>query len=342
MGEVLTFEEIPVEIGGYLMLAAGLRLGVLPPNQPHLKESSIRRGLGTVVRFVPSAASVVLLVRVAHVEVIGVWFIAFMVMGSLSAILSAIAWVRADNELQGRPYWILGMSALVLISSVQGLSDASTSWGLAMLFSGAVLFLITASNRWLQILPILGFIGMSALPFTPSWEGSVIFSVTPWPSRIIVYLALALMLVGYLRHAQNQSQLRDDLERWMWLVYPLGLALLPLTHFGLVYLKGLGFREISLQTPGWWGGIVSLGLVGIVIYLNRRYSVIAFRVTNRFSSIFEWVYRFFWWLYGVLSRVFYIATRMLEGEGSVLWALLILIMLIVTINFWGSTDGIEF
>ena len=67
MGVALEFSEIPPEVSGYLILAAGLRLGVFPPHQPCLQEPPLRRGLGTMVRLVPVAASLVLITRVAAV-----------------------------------------------------------------------------------------------------------------------------------------------------------------------------------------------------------------------------------------------------------------------------------
>ncbi len=342
LGASLTYNDIPIEVGGYLLLAAALRLGVIHPNQPNFREPLIRRSLGTLIRFVPSAASVVLIVRAAHVEISGIWQISFIILATFAALLGAIGWIRAKNEIQSLPYWILGFSSFAVAAAALGLPAASSVWGLAMLFSGALLILFSTRNRWLMLLPFLGAIGFSTLPLTPSWEGSVLFIALPWWSRVVFYISLALMFVGYIRFARQPNQNRDEFERWMWLIYPIGLSLLPFTYYGLIYTKWiLGFKDISFQTPGWWSGLILLGLAAIFMVLFRR---IPFEISshrNRFGSVFEWIYQIIWWGYRTISRVLYVVTRLLEGEGSILWALLILVLLIITINIWGSFDEFD-
>jgi len=342
LGTPLTFSNIPVEVGGYLLLAAGLRLGVLLPNQPIFREPLMRRSLGTLIRFAPSAASVVLIVRAAHVEISGIWQITFIILATLSVLLSAIAWIRAENEIQSLPYWILGFSAFALAAAALGLPVASSVWGLAMLFSGALLILFSTRHSWLLFLPALGVVGFSTLPLTPSWEGSVLFYALPWWSRVVFYISLALMFVGYIRFARQPGQNGEEIERWMWLIYPIGLTLLPLTYYGLIYTKWiLGFREISFQIPGWWSGLIPLGLAAIFMVLFRRIPFEFSPYPNLLSNVFEWIYQILWWGYRSFSRALYVVTRLLEGEGSVLWALLILILLIVTIIIRGSVDEFE-
>jgi hypothetical protein len=345
LGEMLTFQNIPAEVSGYILLAAGLRLGVLPPHQPFLQEPLMRRGLGTLLRFVPVAASVVLLVRAASAEVTGIWSTVFLLLAAFTTFSSALVWLRAKDELQGRQYWVLSLGAFALASAVKGLPAASAAWGLAMLFSGALLFLFSTRLRRLLIIPILGMIGFSALPFTPTWEGSAFFFALPWGYRIVFWAALAILLLGYLRHARRAEPPEPGFERWMWIVYPLGLGVLLFAHFGLTYINwGRGMREISLQTPGWWSGLIPLGLAALFLVWSHRepWSVPVFlsRIGEAFTL--NWMYRFFWWLYRSIGRVLSIFTKLLEGDGGILWALLILLMLIVTVNLWGAGDTLEF
>ena len=55
--------RIAPEAGFVFLLAAGLRLGVLPLNLPFLQEPSLRRGVGNIIRLAPVAASLSLLAR---------------------------------------------------------------------------------------------------------------------------------------------------------------------------------------------------------------------------------------------------------------------------------------
>ena len=52
-----------------LLIAVGLRLGVLPLHIYYLHEPPLRRGLGSMLRFVPAAASLVLLARIGEVGI---------------------------------------------------------------------------------------------------------------------------------------------------------------------------------------------------------------------------------------------------------------------------------
>ena len=102
-------------------------------------------------------------------------------------------------------------------------------------------------------------------------------------------------------------------------------------------------REISFQTPGWWIGLIPLGLIAVFLVIDHRELKLFPSFLNRVggSINFSWVSRVFWGIYHGLARILYVITQLLEGEGGILWALLILIMLIVTINIWGSGVGVE-
>ena len=158
----------------------------------------MRRGLGTLVRFVPVTASVVLLVRAAHVQIAGIWQMIFLLLAAFTALSSSLIWIQAKDELQGRPYWILGLGAFSLAAAAEGLPVASEAWALGLIFSGAILFLFSNRHRWLYIFPLFGAIGFSSLPLTPAWEGSTIFFALSPGYRIIFFLSLTILFVGYL------------------------------------------------------------------------------------------------------------------------------------------------
>ena len=106
----------------------------------------MRRGLGTSLRLVPAAASLVLLVRTAYTGVPDPWRPYLLALVGLSALYGAILWFTASDELSGRPFWILGMIAFVVASAVCGVPEASLAWGLACIFSGGLLFLLSARH----------------------------------------------------------------------------------------------------------------------------------------------------------------------------------------------------
>ena len=40
-----------------------------------------------------------------------------------------------------------------------------------------------------------------------------------------------LLILGYVRHVFNLIQ-QEEIERWSWVIYPLGLGIIALTHYG--------------------------------------------------------------------------------------------------------------
>jgi hypothetical protein len=137
------------------------------------------------------------------------------------------------------------------------------------------------------------------------------------------------LLAGYVRFALASRQALSDLRPWANVAYLLGVLLLPLTHLILGWWLGL----ISIESP-WWPGITSLGIAVILIVLSRRrfgrFSDLAFRLGNFLKSIFSfgWLYKPVLIIFQVLDQIFMTITQVLEGEGGVLWALLIMILLI--------------
>ncbi|HJW90748.1 MAG TPA: hypothetical protein VJ436_08920, partial [Anaerolineales bacterium] len=331
-GEMLTFSYIPARSSLFLLLASGLRLGVLPLHLPFLRELPLRRGLGTTIRLVSSAAGLALLARTAqglaegNVEIP----MADMLLGlaGLAALFAGVSWVLAANELEGRPAWILGMASLALASAVRSQPEASQAWGLATLFSGGLLFLSSIKDRRISWLTFLGVLGISALPYSPAWNGARLFAppFTPW---MVVYLVShAILMAGYGLHVLRAGKLLSGVERWVWLIYPFGLALLPVTHFLFGWWSRPIGAEAALTT--WWVGVASLAIATLgVVWILRGAELPRFPLTI-LESIFSlnWLYRLLWGIYQSTSRLVAFLTTVFEGEGGILWTLLILVLLI--------------
>jgi hypothetical protein len=188
-------------------------------------------------------------------------------------------------------------------------------------------------------------LGFCALPLTPAWEGVALFSALPWGYRIAFFVTLALFFLGYLKHARPTEMSADGFERWMWLVYPVGLLILPTTHLGLSYLQeGQDQNTISFGTPGWWYGIIPFAICATLLFLKHR-GILAFppRLIELVEkSNLDFVPHFFWRVYRLLGRLITLFSKLLEGEGGVLWALLILMLLVISLSFINAGDSFEF
>jgi hypothetical protein len=344
-GEALTFTLIPASAAPYLLIAAGLRLGVLPMQPPFLQDHPFRRGLGTPLRLVPAAGSLMLLVRTAEAGVSFDLAPLLLALAAFSGIYSAIAWLTATSELSGRPFWILGMAALAFSAAVRMQPAACLTWGMISILSGGALFFYSLRAKGTLPILILSAFAFVGVPYTPGWLGLAVYlPVTEGGSpffnlviNLILWLTQFALVLGYIRHALRRSETQPGLERWVWFFYPIGLAVLVLVEFYLGWQIGIFW----LEGPGslWWMGILLVALtVALYVFLKRsgRFAP-AMRLTKgvltqgtgvwgRILSL-EWFYRLIWIFYHAVSRIFNWITAVLEGDGGILWALVFLFLI---------------
>lgn len=323
-GQALTFSNLLVEANGVLLLAAGFRLGVLPLHIPLLQSLPLKRGLGTISRVVPVAATLILLARIAANQHISSLIPVFLGFAALAAIYSGVTWLLARDELDGRPAWFVGMASLSLAAAVQGQAMASLSWGLSGILGGGLLFLFSTRNKWLVWFPLVGMIAIIGLPFTPNWNGAQLFSGRFNLLLLPLFVAHALLLVGFTRHVLRSEPNLNGVEKWIWFIYPLGLSSLLVTLFTLGYWMSPPSQIVPIQ--GWFTGLASLGLAGLLVALGRRWKNTSpgWVVVLQSLLSLNWLYRIIWGIYRLISRLLGTFTKLLEGEGGVLWALLLL------------------
>jgi hypothetical protein len=339
----LSFDQIPVSASIYLLLASGLRLGVIPLHLPFSKEISIRRGLGTMVRLVPAAASLVLLARTAPAGVPAELSPYLLALSGLAALYAGFSWIVARDELDGRPFWLLGMASLSLAAAVRGQPMASQAWGVAALLPGGLLFLSSTRHRYLLPLPLLEFVAMTMLPFTPAWEGGRLYLPPFSPFLVAFLVAQVFLIAGYLQHALREERPLERVERWVWLIYPLGLAFLPLSH----YFIGLrGWQVAVSQNPEQFSfsrllpGLLLLGLFALGMFWSQQGPRLSRNLTSSLTFIFsfQWLYRILWDAYRITGRLVSFLSAVFEGDGGILWALLLL-TLFMSFLFQGRPGG---
>ncbi len=334
----LDFSQVSQDYSVYLLIAAGLRLGVIPLHQPFIQEVPVRRSLGTTTRLVSAAASLILLVRTAAVGVQGSPAGYLLALSCLAALYASISWLRSRDELDGRPFWLLGLGSLALAAAVQAQAQAALSWSLALLFSGSLLFLYSGRHASMRLLAGLGMLGFLGLPFTPNAIGMQLYTFPFGLVDFLLLIAHSLLLVGYLRHGMRLTPVLGGVERWVWAIYPWGLTLLPLVHFGAGWwlLQSESFSAGRLP----WQGLASGGLAAVWILAARRLAVQPRWQTPlehlgsglaRWLSM-EWLYRAVWQLYRPIRRLFDFLSSVIEGEGGVLWALLLLVLFMAILS----------
>jgi hypothetical protein len=336
--------------GFLILLAASFRLGVLPLHLPFSQEPRLRRGMGTVLRLTPAASSLVLLARLPENILPGNWVNLITALVAVGVFYTSVKWLSAPDELAGRPYWLVGMAGLAVACVINGAPLSSLAWGVALLLPGSLLFLCSARQPAFIFIPVLGLWGLLGLPFSPAasgWEGLWLSKVTLWSA--VLWIDQVLLVLGYLRHASRKVEPVSTSERWAVVAFHFGLILLVLIDI----IVGIWGWPGSRTTGIWWLSVSAFGLgcLAVLLYWHRgnffkgltlpegRWLTTFFQVAGGFIiEVFrlDWFYRFIWSVYRVFGRIVDTTTGILEGDGGILWSLLLLAILASLISRGGT------
>ena len=336
----LTFENIPPTLNLFIIAAVGLRLGVLPLQAPFMQDPTQQRGLGSVIKLVMPAASLSILVRVADVGIPQILKPYLLILAGLASLYGAIAWARSKDEIRGRRFWILSLAAIAIASAIEGKQEAVLAWSLILILSGALIFLASVYTRSRLIILILGIIGLSTLPFSASQMASTLF-LKPFNLLLILFLiAYAILYAGFIRHIFRKGENISGVEPWVIAVYPVGLIILIITHWLLGTIFSYNPSNlIPLQFL--WPGLVIISFSAtITFFVNKNIEIPAFLFSGlEIIFSFDWFYTLLGRFYNFIGSILRLISGMLEGEGGILWAILLVTLILTLVIQLGSTTG---
>ena len=332
-GQTLDFRAAPPQAGLYLVLAAGLRIGVLPLHLPYSGESSLRRGFGTALRMISAASSLILLARIPASSIASPITPYLSILVSLAAAYGGWMWMRAPDELTGRPFWLIGMGSLAIAAALRANPIGATAWGCGLILSGGALFLSSEQTKWLTRALLIGVWGISALPFSltaTGWNSGFPGAVLGWLAWPFLIVAHAMLLTGFIRHSLRTTTrvTSEDLPIWARNVYPIGISLLLLTTILLGFFGWSGTLRLGNWFAGLLTALLTLGLLWLTPRLRILNPVRAHWVRPTNVSWLDWGYQALWSLYRQLGRVSNVISNVLEGESGIMWTLLFLALFI--------------
>lgn len=327
-GTSLNFVAAPKEAGVYMLIAAGLRLGILPMHLPFRTESALRRGYGTMLRLTSAAASLILFARIPYSSLQSPLIPYIFTIVALAALYSSWIWFQATKTLDARPYWLLGMGALSLIATLRANPAGSVAWGIVLILGGGALFLSSVQSKWLNRLLWLSLIAMSALPMTltaTAWESKV---SSWWGFWFILLPTHIFLLAGYFRHALRPDKSTYKPQNlFTRLIYPLGIIIMLLSQI----LLGIWGWQGAASIGNWQLGLGAGTLTILLILLRPRVRVLNPRQAhwlkpNTATRGLDNVYSAIWGLYYFLRNLSRQISNILESDGGLLWALLFMIL----------------
>jgi hypothetical protein len=339
----LTSANIPLELSPIILLAAGLRLGLIPIYPTIQLDRQLRPGISAMLQIIPLASGLVILVRVAEAGVPSGWLLPLLFYILFIFVLSSYRWAVSGDRLAARPHWAIVVGCVSFIAAVLGQPLACLFWGVTSILTGGVLYLGSIRTRNMLIFPLAASLSLTMLPFTPTWQVTSIFAGllenVPSIEAIIIFplglLGYSIFALGYFKHGMQIDESQPKPERWMWFLYLPGLALLLLLNFALGWINLPDYQNIGLLA--WMVGILVCGIVVGLWVVHRQDTVRGqkgYLMIERSLGIlvrlfsWHWIYSLVVWFYKFFRGPVNILNSILEGEGGLLWSYLFLIMLL--------------
>ena len=329
-GASFDFRYAPPQAGLFLLVAAALRIGVLPLHLPYPSESAFRRGFGTGLRMISAASSLILLTRIPSESVTSPIAPFLLILVSLTGLYGGWMWLRAPDELTGRPYWLIGMGSLAVAAALSANPIGAAAWGCALVVAGSALFLSSEPVKWLMRALFIGALVISALPLSLTATGWDPLGANFWFAWPFLLFTQAMLVAGFIRHSQRVTT-RVSYENqpiWARNVYPIGIILLLATGILLGLFGWDGTLKIGNWIAGLTASLLSLGLLWLTPRLRILNPVRAHWVRPSNPSWLDWGYQTLWGLYRRLGQLSDVFTNVLEGESGIMWTLLFLALFI--------------
>ena len=334
--QTFSIETTPSQAGLFLVIAAVLRLAVLPftlTDQP--EENHPQCDTDTIPSIVSALTGLLVLARIPAAAIDSGWIIPLFSLAAVIALFSGWKWLIAQDQLHGRPYWLMGMSALSLAACLSNNSIGSTAWGVCLILFGGISFLYSAKQIWITRLLLLASLLIFSLPFTLTAAGWVGNFPLPYLFLPVFVLAHILLVAGYMRHILRPAETEfNQMPNWSQTTYTLGIAILMLT----AVLGSLWGWAGALNIGNWIISLTILPLTMAALFVSYRLPQLTLhkplKIRTRknrafhFSAFLNIFIRIFSFLYQLIGGLTIYISELLEGDGGLLWTLLLLILLI--------------
>ncbi|GAP11426.1 hypothetical protein BECAL_02614 [Bellilinea caldifistulae] len=338
-----TFESTLERDALWLIGAVILRLGVLPLSLKYEKQLPLQNGLTSLMRITGQISGLALLAKLPAGLVVSTSYP--LVVGGIVLLMlyAAVMWILAENEIAGRTFFGLFFSGLAILSVLQGNAPLSVVWGVALVCWGGFIFLCTVRSPRLMILTGAVLFSFCGAPFTILSAGWQAVAVNPgWV--ILLAILWVVVIAGFIRHALQPRESSRSFEPYIVTTYTLGLMVLLISGWLSVFLG----VEQGLRLGTWWGGIIVLGLtvfLGQSAYRRKQVEgdsspqmvwlqPLIQKATDAISAFLRlnWLYLTLRFVFHAAQGVTRLLTVLFEGEGGVLWSLLLLVLVISIIG----------
>ncbi len=313
------------------ILAAALRLAVLLA-EPYLPDADVLpwhiASVAVEGMSVASAAVVISALGGGNPFLSGGWVAAL----GLLALWGAWRWIRATHSEAAVRGAIVALGSVGLIAAGVGLSRSAVAWFLLGVFPPVgVAFLRWRSGAALGA-AALWALALAALPFTPAASATNLLRLHHGAAFWLVPFVMALAVAALARQAALLPAERPQVESAASRLSAAGSAAWLAAFYALAFLPGMG----GAVGAEWLIGRLAIGLAVLAFGGALAWGALRWLPEESVQAVSasagigrRLVGSAFWMTYRWLANTLGFFSALLEGDGGVMWALVLLIMLAV-------------
>ncbi len=334
----------------FITLAAVFRLGLFPLHLGLPAEANVRQGLGTLLRVFPALVALEMMARVTGSGV------AVEVQGWLTVLALAALWVGAvqlwatEDPRFGLTYMVVAQSGVALLAGLWGGAQAAThlvAHAIGLAIGGGLMYLSQGhaeTRRAWTVLPALGALIMLGLPLSVGWLSATglyggLITAGQWLTWLVLVAGQTIFAAGVWRVVFWPGEPVEGLPA-IQAAYAVGLGLLAVLGLGMS-VPVWGNLPLSAETvfglPTVAAG-VSLAVVLAGGWAGWRFEHLARAYADKPAQTLlavlrlDWLYEALWSVIRLFTRTMLGLAHVLEGEGALLWAIIVVLVVWLALN----------
>lgn len=322
--------------GGPILIAAGgLGFGAWIPFRRRESKGDPGGNAEFLARIFPAGISLMLICRGALLlDVSDLEPAIPVVVAVFTLMLGLIGFITRSKVISHR-IWSLGILGLIIGNALTGAPSGSLGWGLVFILAVSSIFL-TIKDQFRSIPAlIIAAIGILPIPYFPAWTGVSLFSagITGVLHGIGAGLILGSILWEAIKRATKAFQMDEPIP----LLYRLSPVIMLVTQVIItipLLLVNPGKGIFSLLITVW----IPIPLIILsVVFRDKVINSGLIQVEGEASKSLDLIPGVFSNLGEIGNRIVSFLSDIFEGEGGLIWALLIGFLLITLITLGGGS-----
>ena len=331
-GQNTILENLPVSSSAMLFFSALLHSGIFPYRPFKQDKRLIVTIVDFSVFFLPFIVSLFLITSLPmpNFPLVSTFFLSLVFL--LIFINFSPGWFSKEETLQSIHQLLFSFIGLIGFLFFMKNESSVIHWFVILIIGVNYLLLYYRRSKALRIFTILMLLSFTGLPFSLTGYSFVAFDSIMAVISAIGLIAFHIVFnVGFIRLVFKEKEAFEELDASYQIIYMAGLGIAILS-LGVVTFRTLG--SLLDEFNNWWMGIlVFLTTLGLYFrYTKNETTQDAEKVYPWRKKIvdlltFQWFYKASDYLVQAVRTIVSTFSQLLEGEGGVLWSIVLLALL---------------